>query len=291
MPFTHYAFSDDSKHNDGRYNSLAIATLKKEHFEALNKQVNDLLIESGIHDEFKWEKLRNAKYRFTAEKIINFVFSNQSCLRIDVVIWDLEDKRHKDLKNRDNSENLVRMYYHLASSTLSKRWPINDSIWQWRPDEQSSVNWDTLQDCINNKKHVYVADLFQQNPDFERVNLKPIKPSNSGEHSFIQISDLFAGMAAYSFGHFDKYKKWQKQRSPQILLFDEEKQKFSNSENERFAIIQKFDRMTKSCKLQIALNSTRGFKSHKPDNFINFWLYEPQHDLDKAPTKLKYEQV
>jgi len=287
MLFTHYAFSDDSKHTDGRYNSLAITTLKRENLDSLNKQVENLLIKSGICNEFKWEKLRNAKYRFAAEKLIDFVFSNQRSLRIDIVVWDLEDKRHKDLKDRDDSENLVRMYYHLASSTLSKRWPILDSLWQWYPDEQSSVDWNRLKDCINNKKHACVADLFRQNPDFERVNLKSTKPSNSGEHPFIQVSDLFAGMATYSFGHFDKYKKWEGQQSLQISLLHEEEHQFSNSEKERFVIIRKFDRMAKNYKLQIAFDTTRGFKSYKPENFINFWLYEPQHENDKAPVKIK----
>lgn len=47
----------------------------------------------------------------------------------------------------------------------------------------------------------------------------------------------------------------------------------------------KFNKMAKKYKLQIAFDSTSGFKSHKPENFINFWLYEPQHKYDKAPIK------
>ena len=285
MPFTHYAFSDDSKHHDGRYNSLAITTLRKENFDSLNNQLNKLLKDSDIHHEFKWEKLRNAKYRFAGEKIIEFVFKNQSLLRIDIIIWDLEDRRHKDLTCRDDSENLVRMYYHLVSSTLSKRWHIPNSWWKWYPDQQSSVDWETLKDCISNKKHAWVTDLFQQNPNFEQVNLKDIELSKSYNHPFIQVSDLFAGMGAYSFGHYDKYKKWQDQNSPQIPLFPEEKQKFSNSEKERFQIMGNFNKMCKDCKLQIAFDSTRGFKSHIPELFINFWLYEPQYEYDKAPQK------
>ncbi len=286
MPFTHYAYSDDSKHADGRYNSLSVATLKREKFDTLNNRLKELLKESGVTDEFKWEKLRNAKYRFAAEKIIDFIFSNQDSVRIDIVVWDLEDKRHRDLAGRDDSENLVRMYYHLLSSTLSFRWPIVNSVWKWHPDEQSLVDWKTLQDCISNKKHACIADLFQRNPDFERVNLNSIIPSDSGEHPFIQVSDLFAGMASYSFGHYDKYEKWQKQNDPQNSLFPEEKDEFSNSENERFEIINKFNNIAKGYRLQIAFKSTRGFKSHRPERFINFWLYEPQHENDIAPVKL-----
>jgi hypothetical protein len=284
MQFTHYAYSDDSKHKDGRYNSLAIATLKREKFDTLNTQLEKLLKDSGVTDEFKWEKLRNAKYRLAAGKIIDFIFSNQDSIRIDIVVWDLEDKRHRDLVGRDDSENLVRMYYHLVSSTLSFRWPIVDSVWKWHPDVQSLVDWKMLQDCINNKKHACVADLFHRNPDFERVNLNSIIPSNSEKHPLIQVSDLFAGMAAYSFGHYDKYNNWRNQNDTQTSLFDETRQEFSNSEKERFAIIKKFNQLAKDYKLQIAFNSTKGFRSHNPRNFFNFWLYQPQHDNDKAPT-------
>lgn len=291
MKFTHLAFSDDSKHHEGRYNSLAIITLREENYSSLNKQLKEILKDSGIDKEFKWKKLANAKYRFAARKLTDFVFKNQNLLRIDILVWDLEDRRHKDLYGRNDSGNLVRMYYHLVTSTLSKRWTIRDSLWKWYPDRQSSVNWKTLKDCISNKKHPCIADLFKQNPNFDQVNLKDIEPSNSCDHPFIQLSDLFAGMGAYSYGHYDKYKKWQEQNSPQIYLFPEEKQKFSNSEKERFQIMEQFNKICKEHKLQIAFDSTRGFKSYVPENFINFWLYEPQHEHDKAPQRAIFKQV
>lgn len=286
MPFTHFAFSDDSGHQDGRYNSLAITTLKKERLDSFDSQLEKLWKSSGINNEFKWRKLRDAKHRFAAEKIINFIFNNQHFIRIDIIIWDLADSRHKNLIGRDDSENLVRMYYHLVSSTLSKRWSIRSSLWKWYPDKQSSVDWDTLRDCINNKKHPCVADLFNKNPDFECVKLE-VEPTNSRKYYFIQVSDLFAGMGAYSFGHFDKYKKWQRQNSCQIPLFPEEKQNFSNTEKERFQIIYNFDRTCKKYGLRIGFDSTRGFNSYNPNTFINFWPYRPQHKYDRAPRKIK----
>lgn len=286
MQFTHCAFSDDSKHQDGRYNSLAITTFKKEEFDYLNGHLEKLWKNSGIHNEFKWGKLHNAKYRLAAEKIINFVFRNQDSLKIDIIIWDLKDNRHKDLIGRDDSENLVRMYYHLVSSTISRKWPIHASLWMWYPDQQSSVDWDKLQECITNKKHTCVADLFHENPVFEHVNLG-IEPADSREHYFIQVSDLFAGMGAYSFGHFNKYKKWQEQNSSQISLFPQVKQKFSNTEMERFQIMDNFNKMCKKCGLRIGFDTTRGFNSYNPMVFINFWLYRPQHIHDRAPRKVK----
>ncbi len=286
---THCAFSDDSKHESDRYNSLALVTLEVKNFLSFNEELKKILEDSDISDEFKWNKVRNAKYRFAAEKLIDIVFKNKIHMRVDVLIWDLEDNRHKNLPGRDDSENLVRMYYHLLSTTLSKRWPISNTTWQWYPDEQSSVDWNMLQDCISNKRHKCVADLFGQNPSFEQVSIQHIQPSNSKYYFFIQLADLFAGMGAYSYGNFDQYKKWEQQKNSQLSLFEDRNKRlveFTNSKQERFRVIEKFNKMCKSNAMQIALESSRGFKSYIPSNFINFWLYEPQHEYDRAPQKI-----
>ena len=59
------------------------------------------------------------------------------------------------------------------------------------------------------------------------------------------------------------------------------------SEKERFKIMTQFNNICKANKLQIAFNSTRGFKSHNARIFLNFWLYEPQCEYDKAPQRAK----
>ncbi|MBD3311426.1 MAG: hypothetical protein GF349_02945 [Candidatus Magasanikbacteria bacterium] len=287
MITSHYAFSDDSCHVNGRYNSLALVSLQKKDLEAISNSFVELLNESGIKKEFKWEKVKNAKYRLAGEKIINLVFKYQAKLRIDVVIWDLEDQRHKNIKGCDDAENLVRMYYHLVSTTLSRKWPVANNCWRWHPDKQSSVCWNLLQDCITTKKHHRTADLLNQNPNFEQVNLKSVIPSESCKYPLIQLADLFAGMGSYSYGHNELYKIWKNQNTRQISMFDVPKHKFSNGEMEKFTLLSKFDKISKENKLKIALLSTCGLKSHNPNCFVNFWPYTPQHKFDKAPTKIR----
>ncbi|MBD3331002.1 hypothetical protein GF354_05775 [Candidatus Peregrinibacteria bacterium] len=285
MSCTHYAFSDDSAHVDGRYNSLALVSIETTNYSEIIDLLTNLYSNSGITIEFKWQKLRDAKHRFAAEKLVDFVFQNSDKIRIDIITWDLEDSRHNGLQGRDDSENLVRMYYHLASSTLSKRWPISGVCWKWYPDNQSSVCWTTLSDCLKTKKHNCTADLFDQNPDFERVDLNETVPSESHDFPLIQIADLFAGMGAYSFGHYERYQAWNFQNNAQTSMFEVEEPDFSNSEEERFKIITKVNEMAKERRLQMALDSTKGFSSYNPDCFINYWLYVPQHEYDKAPVK------
>jgi len=285
FPFTHAGASDDSKHQEGRYNSLALVSFEYKYAQELQNNLSKLLVKSGIESEFKWNKLNSARERFVAHKMINFTLQNLDKLRIDVLIWDMEDKRHKGVKGRDDKENLVRMYYHLVSTTLSRRWPVKDSIWKWRPDEQSNVDWNTLFDCIRNKRHNCVQDLFSENSGFESVDLKEIIPSKSQEWSLIQLADLFAGMSTYSWGHHFKFLNWKVQKSNQQSIFETKKIDFSPGEEEKFTVISHFIEEQKKVRLPISCENALGFETHNSNCRINFWPYTPQHQLDKAPVK------
>ncbi|NPE30047.1 DUF3800 domain-containing protein [Methanococcoides sp. SA1] len=284
---THLAFSDDSKHESGVYNSLSVVTIEKNQYEELSNDFQRIMRNTQIGSEFKWIKLRSANYRFAAINLIDFVFNNRAKIRIDTIIWNLEDSRHKDIIGRDDNENLVRMYYHLISTTTGKRWPKKDVVWNWYPDQQSCVNWETHKDCITTKKYKNAQGLFEIVPEFENVDINEIVPSDSKEYCFIQIADFFAGIASYSYGEFVNYKNWATTQSKQIRLFGSKYtiKDFSNRQRERFKIMQYLNSRCKGCSLQVAFNSKLGFFSHNPDSFINFWLYEPQHYMDKAPIR------
>jgi hypothetical protein len=55
---SHVAYSDESHHNVGRFRSLGVISLRAD--------LAAILRESDAH-EFKWQKLKNAKYRFAAQ--------------------------------------------------------------------------------------------------------------------------------------------------------------------------------------------------------------------------------
>jgi hypothetical protein len=289
ITFSHSAFSDDSGHEDGRYNSLGLITLAFSKYNYIKPELEKLFFDSGIKNEFKWEKIRNAKYRFAAEKINKLIFKYIDDLRIDVLIWDMQDSRHKGVLNVDNNANLGRMYYHLLSSTLSKRWKIGDT-WCWRPDRQSLMDWRSLAKCLVNKKYKTITDLFNINKnDFLKLGLKIIKVSNSKKEPFIQIADYFAGLATYSYGHFNEYKNWLESKSKQKSLFNikVKKRSLSGAEKVRLPLIESFVEQCKKNKMNISLEKTNGLKTHDPRKHINFWLYQPQNIYDKAPIKNK----
>lgn len=289
---THIGFADESYWNKGRFRSLGMVTLPLNCLEVMESEVRRLLSESQV-GEFKWKKLDGAKERFAAEKLCTFAVEKAcACqLRVDVLVWDIEDSRHK-IAGRDDIANLERMYYHLFRNVLRARWP-NDAVWRLCPDEHTALNWETVRDCLEHKSTSVDVDRSLFTDGWFRIRLRrefgieEIQPVSSGAHPFLQLADLFAGLAAFSHDKFDDYQKWLHSKSSQVSLFDEgdASDDPSRSSRERFRVLKKFDGLCKQRKLGVSLKTKRGLWTPQPKNPINFWMYEAQHPEDKAPQK------
>jgi len=287
LNYNHSAFSDDSSHQGGRYNSLGLLTLPLWYEETLRRELLAIFCESNIKMEFKWQKVRSARYKFAAKKIHDWLFRNLSSIRLDILIWDMEDARHL-VFGRDDNANIVRMYYHLLQSTLSKRWS-EGAYWIWKPDYQSCISWSDMKNFLVTKKHSLTADLFKvSKDDFWKLNLECIKPTDSSEEVFLQVIDYFTGLGAYSWGHYVRFNQWVQTQSGQGSLFDNNDNmiNFTNSESIRFDLLSEFHIKCKASKMTVSLDKTNGLLTNDPSKPINFWFYTPQHELDKAPIKL-----
>ncbi|MEJ5349032.1 MAG: DUF3800 domain-containing protein [Desulfosoma sp.] len=291
---THVGFSDESNWNKGRFRSLGLVTVPVDALDDLNRELNDVLVQSTI-SEFKWAKLRQARERFCAQRMCDFTIKHalNRRLRVDVMIWDIQDSRH-DIPGRDDIANLQRMYYHLFRNVLRSRWP-DDAVWRLHPDEHTAMDWKTLQDCLDNvadrlevERSVFTAGQFRIGLRRE-FGLEEISSVSSQEQPLLQLADLFAGMAVFSRYQFDAYQKWLVVREPQLRLFDDcnESSDASPSSMERFLVLQHLDEGCKKRKLGVSLRRKRGLWTPDPKNPINFWMYEPQHPEDKAPTKVQ----
>jgi len=292
MESSHVAYADESYYTAERFRSIAVITIEHSNKELFSRSFGSLLQESSVA-EFKWNKLRQARDRFAAikliDKCIELAISKQ--LRIDVLIWDTHDSRHQ-IESRDDIANLQRMYYHLFRDILLKRWPSN-STWDLFPDENSALDWATVQDYLDTAGLTVevTPNLFDRSPfcvrlsrDFQILNISEI---SSALEPICQIADLFAGIGAYSHTTYKKYSQWLSNKDGQLSLglFSQEALRLTNSEKERFYIMKYLDDRCKSCKLRVSLRSAKGFKTFDPKYPINFWQYEPQHVEDKAPTK------
>lgn len=237
--------------------------------------------------EFKWQWLSSAKYRFCAEKFIGFALESATRLdlRIDTLIWNTHDARHA-IPNRDDAQNFARMYFHLLRVAMKRR---SSADWQLFPDERNGMDWRTLQDCLSNVgalqryfEHPLLNEAFSE--DFFRVtSLSPVSSHSTPEG---QLADLFAGMGAFSRKHAAKFKEFEAATTDQPSLFGEPAApKLSNSEGERFRVIPYLADQCRSRKLGVSLRSKGYLVTRNPSNPINFWHYEPQHELDRAPTR------
>lgn len=289
---SHIAFADESYYTDERFRSVAVVTLESSNMDAFSKTFREILNDSGIN-EFKWNKLRQARERFAAMKLIDKsvrLAANQQ-LRVDVLIWDTHDSRHQ-VQGRDDIANFQRMYYHLFKNVLLKRWP-SQSIWNLLPDENFALDWITVHDYLDTAgiSIEITNSLFDEKPfsirlsqDFQIIQIKEV---SSTLEPVCQVVDLFAGIGAYSHTAFSKYSHWLDSENGQLRLEIDihEILSLSNSERERFKIMKYLDDKCKTRRFHVSLKTANGFKTFDPKFPINFWPYEPQHPEDKAPTK------
>lgn len=289
---THVGFGDESNWNKGRFRSIGLVTTTVAALDDLNRQLTQILADSGV-SEFKWQKLRQACERSAAKKMCDLAVAAalRQQVRVDVLIWDIQDSRHK-VPGRDDIANLQRMYYHLFSNVLRARWP-NNAVWRLHPDEHTAMDWQTVQDCLHNVavspevgRPLLTGGKFQECLRRE-FGIEEICPVSSSKHPLLQLADFFAGMAVFSREQFDEYQKWLNQTSSQLKCFEDDNDtlRASGSSKVRFHVLQHLDDACKRHKLGVSLKKKRGLWTPNPVNPLNFWMYVPQHSEDQAPTR------
>ena len=275
-----------------------------ERLTSLLKNLNAIVQESDV-SEIKWKKIKSAKYRFAAQKVVDLVFkeAEKGDFRADVIIWDTEDSRHKVI-GRDDNENLRWMYFQLFRNVLHRRWPSN-SNWSLYQDENSIINWERIHHRLNTASMYIELEneelLLEETPllvDTEKVeelfterirsfSVSQILEVNSTNTLLAQVADLFVGIGVFSHQQYDVYDNWLLKNSPQMTLgfFENIKENFTSKEDEHCFIVNYLDMNCKQGKLGISLESTKGFFTRNPAKPINFWFYQPQGNYDKAPLR------
>lgn len=276
-------FTDESQITASRFQSLSAFSIRKKAWEKVQEEISGILNSSNV-SEFKWQKLKDAKYYFCAEKIINFVFTNiqNHKMRIDTLIWDTHDSRHK-IQGRDDMANYERMFFHLLSGSMKRR--PKSAKWDIRPDQRNGIDWSTIHDCLSAKGrqqnlHHNLFGVFFSDTHY---SIESFQEQCSKAEPLIQVADLFSGMAVFSKDSYSSYAQWKQQKAPS--LFEEESVSFTNRETYRFKLLDLFNNKCKSGKYGVGLDSKQCLFTYDPKNPINFWYYEPQHDYDKAPIK------
>ncbi len=279
------AYSDES-YSTERFRSIATFSFSEKVYGYIRSELLNILKESDV-SEFKWHKLKDAKYRFCALKLVEAVigFLGKYDVRIDVLIWDTQDSRHQ-VPGRDDTANFERMFFHLHSQALKRR-PRN-ARWKIYPDRRLEIDWETVALCLQAVgKRIEVIDLPLLNSFFadSYYQIREFSEVESHEHPCCQVADLFAGLAVFSKTHYSPFKEWRKKKIPSLGLFQENDPVISNREVNRFDVLKYLNDCCKKKKLGVSLDTFGCLCTRNPRYPINFWHYEPQHDQDKAPSK------
>lgn len=281
--YTHVAFADESNWNQGRFRSISLVSAALPDARTFHTELDSIRAAHG-KSEFKWsDRLKKAH----GIALADFYFQRHAKMRVDVLIWDTEDSRHK-VSGRDDKANFARLYYHLLHNVLKRRW-LDGARWLICPDQQKEVDWETLEQCLEWKGWAIEENLLTKSGLIPNLRdyycIHEFRCACSKEYLLIQLADMFAGLGAYSYESIKKYRHWVESNNKPKLFDLEPSIKLSGNDKERLPILHHVRTQAGKRKFQISLDSSGGLCSKDPKNPLNFWLYTPQSRHDKAPVK------
>ena len=300
--YSHVSFSDESNWNVGRYRAIGMLSGERGVALDLHRELAAQLQESDVKD-FKWRKLKTAKHRFAAEKIVKAVLSRLSPdgVRVDVLCWDTYDKRHS-VAGRDDVANLQRMYFHLFHNVMRLRWP-SSCVWRHMPDEHTALDWNGVEFYLRRRSYTRVEELDAVCDDLvedalfgtvlkKNFGVHEITACRSHEMAVCQAADLFAGAACFSRESYSDYKAWRAGQGYGDFLFDLKPiTKLSHGDEEKYGILRMLESKIERMGLAIDVDAHKGFRTLNPRLPLNFWWYEPRSRHDKAPSTNRFPWV
>ena len=283
--FTHVAYSDEAYYSKGEYRSISLLTLNVETAKQLRRELTDILKKFDI-SEFKWKKVKGAKYYQCAKEILDLVieFALKNKIRVDTIIYSGTRRVSKG-----KGVNIFQlMYYQLFKNVLIKRWQANIS-WKLFPDKQSNINWDKIKEFLDlasfdaGKLTRGRKRLLQLVKNFDIVE---IEEGDSKKEKLSQIPDLFAGLAAFSRLSYSKYLRRHGTLKRYGILSEQEEneqeERLTGRERYRFKLLEYFNRCCKKHKLGVSLKSSGGLWTPNPSKPINFWTFKEQSSNEKT---------
>lgn len=280
------AFADESQVDTGRYRSIAAVSVPTKDVVLLQQLVREHL-QKGCVDELKWHKLKSAKMRFCAERVLDCFLDDflPRSARVDILIWDIEDSRHR-IQRRDDGKNFERMFFHLHKVLMTRR--TAGEPWHLRPDERLDVDWETIRRCIASVggwPSYFNTPLLGDSVSVAQFNVASFKQTTSTRSPLNQVADMFAGLAAYSRLRAADFHAWLRAQGGQGNLFDEPSPlALTGRDKERFPFIYRLYERCRQRGLGVSLRTNGYLRTLDPSNPINFWHYTPQHATDQAPT-------
>ena len=279
-------FSDESRHTEGRYRSLAAVSLPAGEVVALTELLRSAL-QLDHYGELKWKNVRRAWSRDHAIAAVDVLLAHVAYgVRADVLTWDTQDSRH-DVPNRDDVANYERMFFHLHRVLMERRGA--HSRWHLRPDEQVAIDWGTIAQCLSSRGTWRAGrNMATLSAEFRHFvpSVLTFREVDSAATPLCQLADLLAGMAAYTRTNSDVVRRQIAEPTEQKGLFEDDPQATpGRADRHRFRVVSHLYWKCRARRLGVSLRELGYLRTHDPALPINFWHYEPQHHRDKAPTR------
>jgi hypothetical protein len=265
---TYLGFADEAHYNVGRYRGLGLVSMHEQDVPSLRAELSTILHKSNAA-ECKWERVRSAKHRFTAQKLLHWTLDHAlaDSVRVNVLTWDTgtsEDQR----QGTHHMKRLRSTYVRLFAHVICRRWP-DARRWRFHPDEQEALDWRAIQ-----------RDLQQvvSRESARSWEIDHIVPLVSRDEPFVQLADLFAGLAVFSRDGYDDYEQWLnapgenhyeptgEQHAPAHL---------SSSLRQRCLILDGFYTECKLRNARVSLRTNRGLRTYDPHPPIAFEWFKP----------------
>jgi len=269
---------------------VSIVSGETHSLDLLRDRLLRILEENGL-SRVEWKEVTGDRRRTIAA--ITYIsaaaaFAIEGAIRMDILTWDMHDDRHR-IRGRDDIANLERMYYRLFTNMAKRH---GQTRWSFYPDENSALDWEEIAQYISTTRlHKPIPGVIRLlGQDKSTIDLSHVEPQSSSDEPLVQLADLFVGLARFSRtcpDMFLKWKHWKSQRGDfkQLRLISPERTNLSKSERARLEVLDALDCACKGAKLQVSFESRGYLWTPNPANPINFWPYEPQHEMDRAPVK------
>ena len=279
-------FSDESRHTEGRYRSLAAVSVPAADVVALSARIRAAL-QLDRRGELKW---RNVKRRFNRDRaiaVVDVLLAHvDHGVRVDVLTWDTHDSRHA-VRNRDDVANYERMFFHLHRVLMERRGA--HSRWHIRPDEQVTIDWQTIRQCLTSTGTWRSGhDMSTLSSEFRHAvpTVLTFREVDSADTPLCQLADLMAGMAAYTRTNANIVRRQLAEpRNQGTLLGMSDQETPSSTEESRFRVVSHLYWKCKGRRLGVSLRECGYLRTLDPAKPINYWHYEPQHQFDTAPIR------
>ena len=287
-------YGDESGVPACRYQSIAVISAPKKTAIKL-RGLLDCILRANDVTELKFNEIgtHSPKVRAASEFLDCFIvdYLKNSLVRVDVLCWDMHDKRHA-VTGRDDIANLQRMWYKILVSA-ARQW--NYPVWNFYPDENSAVNWDEIVEVINRthitRTELVLKKLFATEDDERFFQIDETKALKSHDEPLIQLADIFAGMVRFSREDGEQCVHWLDAQPPvdQISFLDCIEGAIAaetKARQNRFRIIGNFNNICKKYRMGVSLRTNKYLCTFNNKRPINFWHYESVHEEDRAPVKL-----